>query len=108
MVAARGPLSATLLDALRGEPGTLPPMPAPDVAVPLCDDDLHLALYLCYELHYRGLPGVDDRWEWDPGLLAFRAGLEDVFERALIRAVGPAVDGVDAAEMDIALRAIAE
>ena len=27
----------------------------------------------CYELHYRGLPGVDERWEWAPSLLALRA-----------------------------------
>ena len=40
------------------------------------DEDLQLALYLCYELHYRGLPGVDDRWEWEPSLLALRAELE--------------------------------
>ena len=25
---------------------------------PLGDEDLQLSLYLCYELHYRGLPGV--------------------------------------------------
>jgi hypothetical protein len=42
----------------------------------LSDDDLHLALYLCYELHYRGLAGVDVGWEWDPALLSFRAQLE--------------------------------
>ncbi|MCW2991143.1 MAG: iron-containing redox enzyme family protein [Solirubrobacterales bacterium] len=108
MVAARGPLSEILLDALRGEPGTFPAAPALLVADPLGDDDLHLALYLCYELHYRGLPGADDRWEWDPGLLAFRASLEEVFERALFAAIGPPADGVDGAEMDLALRAIAE
>jgi hypothetical protein len=108
VVAARGPLSQALVDALRQAPGTLPAMPAPAVADALSDDDLQLALYLCYELHYRGLPGVDDRWEWDPGLLAFRAALETVFEAALFAAVGPPADGVDATEMDLALRAIAE
>jgi len=109
MVAARGPLSAALLDALDGAPGSLLAMPAPAVADPLADEDLHLALYLCYELHYRGLPGVDERWEWDPGLLAFRATLEEAFEAALVAAVGPAADdGVTAGEMDVALRAIAE
>jgi hypothetical protein len=108
VVAARGPLSQALVDALRQAPGTLPAMPVPAVADPVSDDDLQLALYLCYELHYRGLPGVDDRWEWDPGLLAFRAALESVFEAALFAAVGPPADGVDATEMDLALRAIAE
>jgi hypothetical protein len=35
-------------------------------------DDSALALYLLYELHYRGLAGVDDDWEWQPELLAVR------------------------------------
>ena len=52
---------------------------------PLSDEDLQLALYLCYELHYRGLDGVDERWEWEPSLLALRARLEARFEDALLR-----------------------
>jgi hypothetical protein len=50
---------------------------------------MHLALYLCYELHYRGLPGVQDEWEWDARLLAWRASLEGMFEAELLRSVGP-------------------
>lgn len=42
-------------------------------------DDLQLALYICYELHYRGFAEVDARLEWDPGLLTLRAYLEDIF-----------------------------
>ena len=34
--------------------------------------DLQLALYMCYELHYRGFAGVDPTWEWNPGLLHLR------------------------------------
>ena len=49
----------------------------------LGDEDLQLALYLAYELHFGGLPGVDDRWEWDADLLRARAMLEAVFEQAL-------------------------
>jgi hypothetical protein len=45
----------------------------------LADDDLHLALYVCYELHYQGWAGVDAGWEWEPNLLAARAALEKVF-----------------------------
>jgi Iron-containing redox enzyme len=41
--------------------------------------DLAIALHTCYELHYRGLAGVDDEWEWDPELLRFRAALERHF-----------------------------
>src|SRR3954452_10891666 len=47
------------------------------------DEDLHLALYCCYELHYRGFEGVDDRWEWEPSLLRVRQKLESCFEEAL-------------------------
>ena len=91
----RGPLSSYLVHHLRRPPHPLPPPPAARPADPLADDDLQLALYLCYELHYRGLDGVDERWEWDPSLLAFRQGLEGSFERALTGLVGPppALDG---------------
>jgi hypothetical protein len=97
-VIARGPVSEFVLDALARPVAPLPSPPAPDG-----DEDLHLALYLCYELHYRGLPDVDERWEWDPGLLALRAGLEAEFEAALRRDVPvPAGGGA----IDLALRAI--
>ena len=67
----RGDASALLLDALAGARARAARAArrAVDVADPLADDDLQLALYLCYELHYRGLPGVDERWEWEPSLL---------------------------------------
>ena len=61
-------------------------MPA-DGADGWADDDLQLALYLCYELHYRGFQGVDPRWEWHPDLLAFRSCLEDSFETGLTELV---------------------
>ena len=74
---------------------------------PLADEDLQLALYCCYELHYHGLPGVADEWEWEPTLLALRRELEACFEAALAAAVEqPAPAAPD--EMDLALRAIAE
>ena len=86
----RGPWSSFLLAHLRRRPHTLPE--APQVDYPqrsaLEDDDLQLALYLAYELHYRGLPGVDDAWEWEPSLLGFRAELEHTFLRALVDEVG--------------------
>ena len=97
---ARGPASEHLLAALTGAPRGVGRGPVPDG-----DEDLQLALYLCYELHYRGLPGVDDRWEWEPSLLALRAGLERRFEAELRDAVAvPAA--VDPADVDLALRAI--
>lgn len=88
-VQPRGPISASVLDALARPAGT--PLRAVEVASPdpLADEDLQLSLYLCYELHYRGLEGVDERWEWDPALLELRARLEDAFEQALRDEVGP-------------------
>ena len=75
---ARGPLSATVLSVLASEPGS--PVPAVDTAgVDPFGADLAVALHTCYELHYRGLAGVDPDWEWDPGLLALRAVLERLF-----------------------------
>src|SRR5689334_14733223 len=110
--APRGPWSETLLAALRGAPGALAATTDLDLAFdgdPLADDDLHLALYCCYELHYRGLDGVDEAWEWDPGLLAFRAQLESIFDAGLRDALrGWTPPPADATTMDLALRAIAD
>jgi hypothetical protein len=89
----RGPMTEFLLDALAGAPGSIGEVPAP-VDDPLGGDDFQLGLYLCYELHYRGLPGVNDGWEWDPSLLRLRSRMESVFTRALKRAVVvPATEG---------------
>jgi hypothetical protein len=104
----RGPTTERLLDALQRPPHALPALPLPHGADPLADEDLQLALYLCYELHYRGLPGVDERWEWSPSLLALRAALEERLESALREAVGPLGPAPPPEEFDLALRAIAE
>lgn len=90
---ARGPLSTAVLDALRaGTPDdALPAVAAEAVAASadvLTDDDVQLALFVLYELHYGGVLGVDDRLEWDPTLLATRAVLETALEAA-VRAVVP-------------------
>ena len=104
----RGPITERLVRALAQRPASIAfaePDPVPD---PLSDDDLQLALYLLYELHYRGLPGVDERWEWEPSLLGLRAKLERQFEQALLEAVPLRRDEVPAAEIDLALREVAE
>jgi hypothetical protein len=95
--APRGPVSDRLLSALRREPGT--PLDVPDPTDdPLTGEDTHLALDTLYELHYRGIDGVDERWEWDPELLRVRARLEARFEVGLRDAVGelPEVDDATA------------
>ena len=102
--ASRGPLSACVLEGLRS--GALPRVLPTDGDDPLSGDDLHLALYVCYELHYAGYEGIDDRWEWDPGLLAFRAQLERSFLDALTDSVPRA--WVDASQViDLLLEDIA-
>jgi hypothetical protein len=83
----RGPLSGLLLAHLTSSPHQLPE-PPPFHGDALGDDDLHLALYVCYELAYRGFSQVDDGWEWHPSLVAYRARLEEPFERTL-RAAHP-------------------
>ncbi len=101
----RGPLSEALISALRGPVRSIPAAGAAD-GDPLAAEDLHLALYCCYELHYRGFDGVDETWEWEPALLGFRRELERCFEAGLLDVVGPPARTVAAEEMDSALRAI--
>jgi hypothetical protein len=101
----RGPVSEAMLTALRRAPGVCE-APLVEAADPLADDDLHLALYCCYELHYRGFAGVDAAWEWDPHLLAARQALERPFEAALRDALPPAPVEPDAVES--ALRAVVD
>ncbi|MFD9516338.1 iron-containing redox enzyme family protein [Streptomyces sp. NPDC059979] len=82
LVEGRGELSCAVRDALRS--GGPPVYAAGSVlkADPW-GEDLHLALYLLYELHYRGFDGVDDEREWDPDLLRLREALETHFLHAL-------------------------
>ncbi|UQX04437.1 iron-containing redox enzyme family protein [Streptomyces sp. RerS4] len=82
--APRGPVSEAVATALLNHtpPPAAPCAEAADAADPW-GEDLHLALYLLYELHYRGLPGVADDREWDPALLGLRAALEQRFVTAL-------------------------
>jgi hypothetical protein len=101
-------VSEALLAALARPVHRLNAPPAPAPADALADDDLQLALYCCYELHYRGLPGVADEWEWEPSLLALRRDLEACFESALTAVVPRPPLPAGPEEMDLALRAIAE
>lgn len=100
---ARGPFSEEILQLFAGGGARSDrPIPAED---PLGSDDLHLALYLAYELHYRGLPGVPDDLEWDPRILTVRYELESAFEAGLRRAIG--YRQVEAREVAETLGAIA-
>ncbi|MHC3467199.1 iron-containing redox enzyme family protein [Streptomyces sp. 7R007] len=90
----RGPVSAGVARYLMGRG----PLPRPEevAGAPAYGDDLQLALYLCYELHYRGFAGVSPELEWDPELLRTRAALEHRYLSAL-RADVPVHESLDEA-----------
>ncbi|MEU0480751.1 iron-containing redox enzyme family protein [Streptosporangium sp. NPDC006013] len=92
--AARGPISALLFERLVHPPHRFGLLSLPLLSFParfagpvLADEDVQLALFVCYELHHRGFEGVDERWEWNPSLLEVREILEARFEEGLARAV---------------------
>lgn len=99
--APRGPLSESVIGALATTPDSGSAALA-GTAVTGADpygDDLHLALYVCYELHYRSFVGVDDAWEWNPELLRLRGDMEALFLdhlRARVPAGGSVDDEMDA------------
>jgi hypothetical protein len=95
--APRGPLTEFLLEALARPAGRLPRAPQPSDD-PLDGEDAALALYLCYELHYRGFAGVDDRWEWEPSLLGLRQLLEAAFAERVAEVTGPTPSDGDVAD----------
>ncbi len=83
----RGPLTAALFERLRRPPHTFDPPPVPAGGSAVEDEDLQLALFACYELHYQGFEEVRQEWEWEPSLLAARKALERRWEEGLARAV---------------------
>ncbi|MFC4000878.1 iron-containing redox enzyme family protein [Prauserella oleivorans] len=95
----RGPFSEVIVTALRSDPRMPPSLPAHAGKADPFGDDLHLALQLCYELHYRGFDGVDPEWEWQPDLLRTRDALERQFLAGLRAEVngGDTVADVEAA-----------
>ena len=107
---ARGPLerAAARAAACAARPAARPvPRPRAD---PLADDDLQLALYCCYELHYRGFAGR--RRPLGVGAVAARrprGGSRQAFEDALLRpSSARRARQRPPDEMDLALRAIAD
>lgn len=70
---------------------------------PLAGDDFHLALYLCYEVHYAEVGAGGGDWEWEPALIGFRRRLEDAFEKGLTVAVPHGTSGGTLPERLIAL-----
>jgi len=91
----RGDLSRHVIRRLRDDDAT-PPRSLDATRAHPYGDDLQLALYVLYELHYRGFEGVDDDREWEPDLLRVRRALEDRFLSAM-RADVPGGTDVDQA-----------
>jgi hypothetical protein len=60
-----------------------------DSADVLRDEDLQLALFCLYEVHYGGIDGVPEDLEWSPGLNSARLQIERPFEAALRAVVIP-------------------
>ncbi|MDQ4072539.1 MAG: iron-containing redox enzyme family protein [Actinomycetota bacterium] len=106
LLAPRGEVSSFLLERLARDPHELPAAPPLEAADPLADEDLQLALYLMYELHYRGLPEVAAEWEWEPSLLRLRREVERLVEGALEGQLGAPAGEPSADEMDIVLGAL--
>lgn len=100
---ARGPVSAAVIELLAH---CAPHTHLEPVEARLHDSDplgldLQLALYVCYELHYRDFAGVDPAWEWNAGLLHLRSRMEHAFLAAIRREVGTIeADATPATEMD--------
>ena len=76
----RGPISGHVIQVLAS--GDASPL-ALGPGVVLDDEDVQLALWIVYELHYRGFDGVPADREWDIGLLELRRTIEHRFEHEL-------------------------
>jgi Iron-containing redox enzyme len=104
----RGPASAALFEVLTGSADPAVFAAAAGLAIAatediLTDDDLQLTLFCLYELHYGGIEGVDESWEWHPALLAVRNDIETAFEGAL-RGVVPQPDRPEPTRSAVAAR----
>ncbi|MCW2761749.1 MAG: hypothetical protein JWR85_1950 [Marmoricola sp.] len=94
----RGPVSRHVIETLSRDDEHSEPLALGDGAV-IGDEDVQLALWVIYELHYRGFEGVRDDREWDIGMLAQRRTIEGRFELELREAtrgrLGSVSDGGD-------------
>lgn len=89
----RGAVSGAVVALLRGEEPDLALFETTirDIDDVVTDEDAQLALWMLYELHYRGFPGTG-HLEWDPRALRLRAALEQPFEAELRRRTRTVVD----------------
>lgn len=114
---ARGALSDRVISTVRG--------PVADADTPLAglqdavddalatttdilyDDDLQLALFVLYGLHYGGVIAAADDWEWHPALVQARLAIERPFEAELRRRIEvPPLPDADSESVAAALFAL--
>lgn len=116
MPEVRGEVGSAVAALLRSEPGEAgagAARAAVEAALTrsedvLRDEDLQATLFTLYALHYGGVEGVDDRWEWSPELLGLRARIEGAFESTLRAQVDvPGDVGAGGDEVAAALFALA-
>lgn len=88
--AARGPLSALLLDTLTAPPNGARLVGLADAtggslhtADVLRDDDVQLSLFLLFAVSYGSLPQLHAGWEWDREVIETRVRLERAMEARL-------------------------
>ena len=96
----RGPISMSVIELL-AERAPLRYLARVETSLAEADPagiDLQLALYVCYELHYRGFADVDSAWEWNAGLIDLRGRLEELFLTDIHSGVGPIEADVSALE----------
>ncbi len=98
-------MTERLFAALATDPSETVSVGANLPADPIGDDDLQLALYVANELHYAGIEGVDERWEWAPGLMHFRWVLEEAFLES-VHGLLPAAAPEELASVGHALRSL--
>jgi len=89
----RGPISRHVIDALGRAHEEIGRVVIGSARVTE-DPDAQLALWILYELHYRGFDDVTTDREWDLGLLDLRRTLEQRFEHELRDALRPSLAGV--------------
>jgi hypothetical protein len=108
----RGPLSRHLLNVLTQRPDAVDNQTLADLVDAaikpgegiIRDEDIQLALFLCYSMHYGSIASLDAGWEWHPGLIALRRRIELEFESELRKVVVvPAVREARAADVAKAL-----
>ncbi len=96
-----GPVSRRVVESLSETTVTGSTLALGDGSV-LTDRDVQLALWVLYELSYRGFDRVNPRREWDVDLIALRIRIEDHFESELRGATRGRVAAAIAREEDVA------